>query len=405
MDRIIEVKVFGNHLTKDSKNAGTRGEANVTKLRISFDEGWDGYAKDIVFWDAYGENAVRIMLTENLMESIGMYLVPIPAEAMARAGMLTFTIKGAADDKIQASVTGKLEVKDSPDILEPIPPTPTEIQQMQTQVEDVLDKIVDAAEATKAIKNMSVSAETVFSGEEAFVVNKTEEDGAFKLHFGIPEGKKGVGVSRAYVHGGELYVSFTDGSVHKAGMVKGDKGDAGPKGDTGGKGNTGDSGVHIGTEAPTDQEKNVWIDTTEMTELSDVQKILDILEYTDEGVSVDLSGYAKSSETPTYIEITTATPISEIFSCHYFILQVGENDDCIRYITNKNRPLAGVDYNAEAYVVEASSGIIDTYRVYFGPSANGCRISGWHETCDINNGDPRTDALTFNKIIGVKLPL
>lgn len=216
MDRIIEVKVFGNHLTKDSKNAGTRGEANVTKLRITFDEGWTGYAKEAIFWDAYGENAVRILITENLMEKVGVYLIPIPAEAMARAGMLTFTIRGAQDNTIQASITSNLEVKDAPDILEPIPPTPTELQQMQTEVEDVIDKIVDAAEATKAIENMSVSAETVSPGEKAFV-HKNKTNGSFNLHFGIPEGEKG---------------------------------------------DTGNSGVYIGTEEPEDPEVKVWIEPT-----------------------------------------------------------------------------------------------------------------------------------------------
>lgn len=137
MDRIIEVKVCGTHLSKDNKNAGVRGEANITKLRITFDEGWDEYTKEIIFWDAYGENPVRILITESVMERKGVYLIPIPAEALARAGMLTFTIRGTLENKIQASITGRLEVKDSPDILEPIPPTPTELQQMQNQMERI----------------------------------------------------------------------------------------------------------------------------------------------------------------------------------------------------------------------------------------------------------------------------
>lgn len=42
MDRIIQVKVNGDYLTKDSDQAGTQYEANATTLRISFDEGWGG---------------------------------------------------------------------------------------------------------------------------------------------------------------------------------------------------------------------------------------------------------------------------------------------------------------------------------------------------------------------------
>lgn len=179
MDRIIEIKVFGNHLTKDSKNAGTRGEANITKLRITFDEGWDGYAKEVIFWDAYGENSVRIYITENLMERKGVYLVPIPAEAMVRAGMLTFTIRGALENKIQASITGKLEVKDSPDILEPIPPTPSELTQLQNQMERITlpwrsgegEKSVVLKESGKAKSNFSAAlGENSVAGVKAFFI-------------------------------------------------------------------------------------------------------------------------------------------------------------------------------------------------------------------------------------------
>lgn len=173
MDRIVEVKVFGNHLIKDSKNAGTKGEANVTRLRITFDESWDGYAKDIVFWDAYGENAVRIMLTterlEDLTKNTRVYLVPIPAEAMARAGLLTFTIKGALNGKKQVSITSKMEVKDSPDILEPIDPTPTQVEQLQSEIEAIKGDIQGVAIAHKETTERAAIAKESADRAEATV--------------------------------------------------------------------------------------------------------------------------------------------------------------------------------------------------------------------------------------------
>lgn len=194
MDRIIEVKVFGNHLTKDSKNAGTRGEANITKLRITFDEGWDKFEKKVVFWDAYGENAVRIILTENLYENIEestrIYLVPIPAEAMARAGMMSFEVIGSLNDIKQASITGELEVQDSKMILDPIPHTPDDISQLQTQFEDTVAKLQETIKAKQAIENMGVSAEELSTGQEAFV-EKSINDDVVHLHFGLPAGKEG----------------------------------------------------------------------------------------------------------------------------------------------------------------------------------------------------------------------
>ena len=40
MDRLIEIKVSGNHLWKDNDLAGVQGEGNITFLRITFDSGF-----------------------------------------------------------------------------------------------------------------------------------------------------------------------------------------------------------------------------------------------------------------------------------------------------------------------------------------------------------------------------
>ena len=194
MDRIIEVKVGGNYLSKDNKNAGVRGEANVTKLRIAFDGSWDDYAKKITFWDARGLNPRVIFLDGSLLEdykqSERVFLVPIPAEPLAEAGTLTFVIDGLIGDKRQRSVSDKLEIKDAPiddEALRPDTPTPTEVEQMQLQLEGIKNNIAGAMEAKEDIENMSVSAETLSSDEEVFV-EKIEKDGVVNLHFGIPAG-------------------------------------------------------------------------------------------------------------------------------------------------------------------------------------------------------------------------
>ena len=155
MDRIIEVKVGGNYIRKDSKNAGVRGEANVANLRITFDEGWDAYTfKKVTFWDARGGNPVERILTTDLIENITkskrIYLVPIPAEPMAEAGMLTFVIEGSVDGKVQRSLSDQLEVKDAPitnEAQEPVPPTPKQVEQLQKQIGEILDTIEDAYRA------------------------------------------------------------------------------------------------------------------------------------------------------------------------------------------------------------------------------------------------------------------
>ena len=165
MDRIINVKVGGNHLSKDSKNAGVTGEGNVTNLRITFDEGWDGYAKTVTFWDAHGNNPVKRIETVDLLEDITKdtrtYITPIPKEALTIAGEITFVIDGYVDGKRQRSIEGKLIVKYSPstdNAGEPTDPTPTEPEQWQTQIENIKGTIQNAAISAENAKASEANA-------------------------------------------------------------------------------------------------------------------------------------------------------------------------------------------------------------------------------------------------------
>lgn len=149
MDRVIEVKINGNHLSKDNNLAGVQGEANATYLRIEFDEGWDGYAKTIVWLDARGEKSVGRMLTadmlEDITESTRIYLAPIPGEAMTEWGEILFAIDGYINGKRQRSVYGKLNVKpgDAFATLEDV--TPSQAEQLQAQIDGLMENIQEQA--------------------------------------------------------------------------------------------------------------------------------------------------------------------------------------------------------------------------------------------------------------------
>lgn len=250
MDRIIEVKVGGNHLTKDSRKAGTQHEANVTALRIEFDAGWDGYAKTVTFWDALGQNPVKRTLTADMLEDITkstrIYLCLIPGEPMAYAGDMSFVIDGYADGKRQRSLEDRLRVTAAdyaPDASQPTDPTPSQAEQLQAQIDTLLgdmstqaadarasaaraneasilaqdaftgaeEAMIAAAEASnlsnaakkeaqtaeaganaakKAIEDMTVTATTLETGSSASVT-KTEMNGVVKLAFGLPRGETG----------------------------------------------------------------------------------------------------------------------------------------------------------------------------------------------------------------------
>ena len=163
MDRIINVKVAGSHLTKDSKNAGTRGEANVTYLRITFDGGWnDDFDKKVIFLDARGLNPVVIDLLPTLAEDDTTYLVPIPEEPLLIAGELTFVIEGRKVGKIQKSLADTLEVKDSPDTSnagQPVAPTPDELTQVRQGIDEIKADIIEVRGAKAILEETAERAE------------------------------------------------------------------------------------------------------------------------------------------------------------------------------------------------------------------------------------------------------
>lgn len=166
MDRIIEVKVGGNYLTKDNKNAGVQHEAGVTSLRISFDEGWDGYAKKVTWWDAKGLNPVETTLTTNLLEDVTVstrvYIVPIPKEPLAEAGMCTFVIDGYVSGKRMRSVSDKLYVKEAPFVEtagQPTDPTPTQAEQLQAEIDAINETIHNAAVSAEEAATSATNAE------------------------------------------------------------------------------------------------------------------------------------------------------------------------------------------------------------------------------------------------------
>ena len=157
MKRVIEVKVDGSRLTKDHGTAGVQHESNSTKLRISFDETWDAFAKSVTFWDAKGKNPTKRLLTVDLLEDVvkstRVYLCPIPGEALTESGDCTFVIDGFIDGKRQRSVSDRLKVTAAPYAEragEAADPTPTRAEQLQVQMESVLTKIQKAVEVSAA---------------------------------------------------------------------------------------------------------------------------------------------------------------------------------------------------------------------------------------------------------------
>lgn len=182
MDRVIEVKVNGTYVSKDHMSAGSQGEANATALRIEFDEGWDGLAKTITWWDAKGENPTSRVLTADLLEDIvassRIYLTMIPSEALTVWGKCIFSIDGYINGKRLHSVYSQLVVKPNGDgndvAIESV--TPTQVEQLQVQIDSLLGDMqeqaiiaTNAATAAKASEEAAAqsAAEAAQSASES----------------------------------------------------------------------------------------------------------------------------------------------------------------------------------------------------------------------------------------------
>lgn len=184
MDRRVDVKINGTHLSKDSNRAGVRGEANVTYLRITFDDGWNGYAKHVTFWNAKGKNPVTIPLTADMLENIAnstlVYLCPIPGEALTEGGLCTFIIDGYTDGKRQRSVSDELEVIPAPlteGSADAQDPTPTEAERLQAQIDSILDTIANEVTGASAHAANAAASETA-AGTSAAAAATSEGNAA-----------------------------------------------------------------------------------------------------------------------------------------------------------------------------------------------------------------------------------
>lgn len=166
--RIIPCCVTDEYVRGAGVVVGAVGSHNDVALRLEFSPMWAGTARSIVWKDALGENATVTLLGTNLLEAgeMEVYIVPIPAEAKARAGELSMTIKGATvsgETETSATLTTTAhfvvmesdwdeDAEASGDI------TATQAEQLRAELEEIKTDIVSAAESAETAKNSAAEA-------------------------------------------------------------------------------------------------------------------------------------------------------------------------------------------------------------------------------------------------------
>ncbi len=254
---LIKVYIDGNELRQSDKNGGVCGELNSTEMLLSFGEDWSGYAKKVVFWNAYGCNPVEILLTGGVAtsstdEAVSLplegkasereeYIIKIPGEALEFEGEAEYVVVGTVvessdgeEPEIVAarkkSVAGEIRVRRSPsaegaEVPEEISATVAE--QLQAEAERISTMANNMVPYIGDNGHWIVYNSETKEWEDTGVIAKGEK------------GDKGVPGNTPYIgEDGYWYVVDMNMGV----KAQGDKGDAGAEGPPGPQGEVGPQG-------------------------------------------------------------------------------------------------------------------------------------------------------------------
>ena len=238
-NRIINVKVDGFRVKKDSRIGGAQDEGNVTTMRFLLDPSWDDVSSvKVVFWNAKGENPTTVLLYEQIDGNLDNRVLEckIPFEAMKEVGEASYSLVGTWIDgdsvlKRQRTVDDSfvvLPAGETKDVSNASTPTAEEMEQVKAEMGKISKNVnellslnlkevegyaeaahadmvaadshrksaqndaVAARTARDAIYNMGVSAESVSPDLNASVTKGVGTDGSVFFTFKLPRGKSGV---------------------------------------------------------------------------------------------------------------------------------------------------------------------------------------------------------------------
>ena len=208
--REIFLEITNEYIKQSSTFGGVQGAGNVTAVILCFDKSWDGFAKTLTWFDAYGENPVQQVLgIDKAQDGEGRaYRVTVPPEALKEWGSCSLVIDGYKDHARAKSLTAHFEVEPCSEAsyaTESQDPTPTVAEQLQGEIEDIRETIFKAEESAEAAAASARQAQG-YTANPPYPADKVW-----------------------YLWNGTEYVKSAEPSVGKQGE-KGDKGDTGDAG-------------------------------------------------------------------------------------------------------------------------------------------------------------------------------
>lgn len=257
--RTFHMAVTGDSVTLDSSVAGVQGSGNVDKIVVSFDPAWDGYAKSCAWWDAHGKQVGEPrMLTADMLVDLARdtrrYILVVPPEALREAGRCALVIDGWLDGTLARTVTQEFQVIPAPASAQGTAVTPTQAQQLQSEIESLTQAASQAQSA--ALHGPYVGANGNWQVWD-LTAGGYQDTGVYAGGFQGEKGPKGdtgpQGPKGEKGDRGDAGPQGIQGPMGAAGATgpKGDKGDTGPEGPPGVQGPPGPQGVNgVVVEAP-----------------------------------------------------------------------------------------------------------------------------------------------------------
>lgn len=244
MDRTINVAVNGSFVRKDSKNAGVQGEANVTTLHIVMSAEWEEFSKRIVWRNARGEDPVSILLYNSVEKLVSekdplVFDTPIPAEPLGLPGWCSFTIEGFRDGTptaVSITVTDTLLVKVNDSYNTPAEPSPTQAQQLQTQIDTIVPQVSElVANAIDALEQAEEAVKVWTAWDALTTYLPLQKVSRLGSSYICKTANTGIDPAVDTADG--------DGVEGMYWLLIAKKGDQGDQGPTGAKGETGKQGI------------------------------------------------------------------------------------------------------------------------------------------------------------------
>lgn len=129
---IHEVEVTDYSVKPDKIKLGTSGSYGNEKIQFSFGSLWNNLSKKAIFIPSRSSPIYSVIPESGVID--------VPHEATAKSGLYKFVICGYSEDRVIKSASGIYEVEAVPSdsSIETTDPTPTEIQQIYSYMQQAV---------------------------------------------------------------------------------------------------------------------------------------------------------------------------------------------------------------------------------------------------------------------------